>query len=518
MILSIDQGTTGTTVLVINRGGDIVGRAYAEFGQIYPQPGWVSHNADEIWRSTCAVIADAMEDSGIRPADLAGIGIANQRETTVLWDRRTGEPVHDAIVWQCRRTADLCRRYRERGLEELVRKKTGLVIDAYFSATKIVWFMENVPGIRLRAEAGDVCFGTIDTYLLYRLTGGDVHATDLTNASRTMCFNIHSREWDPDLLDAFDIPRAILPEVHRSAHVFGSTRGAGPLPDGIPIAGIAGDQQAALFGQRGVSMGDVKNTYGTGCFALFHTGSNAFRSENGLLTTLACDSLGGPAFALEGSVFSAGSAIQWLRDGLGLIANASDTEGLARSVPDNGGVYLVPAFTGLGAPYWDPDTRGTVVGINRGTQRAHFARAALESIAYQSAALVDAMVADTGRPVTGIRVDGGASANDFLMQFQADILEVPVIRPRHTETTALGAAMLAGLATGFWTGPGALSDLNPPERTFEPSMPKKKRDALLNQWRRAVRTARYHGNPVSRDKEEGKRKKEERRRGGNFTV
>ncbi|MDE2998484.1 MAG: glycerol kinase GlpK [Gemmatimonadota bacterium] len=512
MILSIDQGTTGTTVLVINRAGDIVGRAYAEFSQIYPQPGWVSHNADEIWRSSSAVIAEAIRDSGIRPADLAGIGIANQRETTVIWDRRTGEPVHDAIVWQCRRTADLCRRYRERGLDEMVRKKTGLVIDAYFSATKIVWLMENVPGLRLRAEAGDVCFGTIDTYLLFRLTGGDVHATDLTNASRTMCFNIHSREWDPDLLDAFNIPRAILPEVHRSAHVFGSTRGAVPLPEGIPIAGIAGDQQAALYGQRGVNEGDVKNTYGTGCFALFHTGSNAFPSQNGLLTTLACDARGGPAFALEGSVFSAGSAVQWLRDGLGLIADATETETLARSVPDNGGVYLVPAFTGLGAPYWDPDARGTIVGINRGTERAHFARAALESIAYQSAALVDAMAADTGGPVARMRVDGGASANDFLMQFQADILDVPVIRPRHTETTALGAAMLAGLATGFWAGPDALSDINPPERAFEPSMPKKDRDALLNRWRRAVRTARRHGNPVSSDKEEGKRKKEKGRK------
>ena len=498
MILSIDQGTTGATVLVINREGGIAGRAYAEINQIYPQPGWVSHDADEIWRSTCAVIAAAIRNSGIRPGDLAGIGIANQRETTVVWDRRTGEPVHDAIVWQCRRTAELCRRYREQGLEKTVRKKTGLVIDAYFSATKIVWLLDNVSGLRRRAEAGDVCFGTIDTYLLYRLTGGAVHATDLTNASRTMCFNIHSREWDPDLLDAFEIPPGILPEVHRSAHVFGSTRGAGPLPEGIPIAGIAGDQQAALFGQRGVSEGDVKNTYGTGCFALFHTGSKAFPSRNGLLTTLACDSRGGPAFALEGSVFSAGSAVQWLRDGLGLIRHASDTEALARSVPDNGGVYLVPAFTGLGAPYWDPDARGTIVGINRGTRRAHFARAALESIAYQSAALVDAMAADVGRPVTGMRVDGGASANDFLMQFQADILDAPVIRPRHVETTALGAAMLAGLATGYWTGPDALSGLNPPERTFEPAMPKEKRDALLERWRHAVRTARYHGNPEER--------------------
>ncbi len=494
MILSIDQGTTGTTVLVINREGDVAGRAYAEFRQIYPQPGWVSHDAEEIWRSTAGVIAEAIRNAGVRLTCIAGVGITNQRETTVIWDRRTGEPVHDAIVWQCRRTADICRRYQERGLEEVVREKTGLVIDAYFSATKIVWLLENVPGLRRRAEAGDLCFGTIDTYLLHRLTNGKVHATDHTNASRTMCFNIHTKAWDADLLDVFNVPRAILPEVHPSAHVFGNTAGAGPLPEGIPIAGIAGDQQAALFGQRGVSEGDVKNTYGTGCFALFHTGPNAFPSRNGLLTTIACDSRGGPAFALEGSVFSAGSAVQWLRDGLGLIARAAETEALARSVPDNGGVYLVPAFTGLGAPYWDPDARGTIVGVNRGTGRAHLARAALESIAYQSAALVDAMAADTGRPVAGLRVDGGASANDFLMQFQADILDTPVIRPRHTETTALGAAMLAGLATGFWTGPDALSDLNPPERTFEPSMPGKKRDVLLKRWRRAVQTARYHGN------------------------
>lgn len=495
MILAIDQGTTGTTVLVINRTGDVAGRAYTEFNQIYPQPGWVSHNVEEIWRSTLGVIAEALRNAGVGTADLAGIGITNQRETTVLWDRCTGEPVHDAIVWQCRRTTDLCRAYRERGLEETVSEKTGLVIDPYFSATKIAWLLENVPGLRCRAEAGDVCFGTMDAYLLYRLTGGKVHATDLTNASRTMCFNIHTKTWDADLLDAFDVPRAILPEVHPSAHVFGRTAGGGPLPEGIPIAGIAGDQQAALFGQRGVSEGDVKNTYGTGCFALFHTGSNAFPSQNGLLTTLACDARGGPAFALEGSVFSAGSAVQWLRDGLGLIANASETEILARSVPDNDGVYLVPAFTGLGAPYWDPDARGTIVGINRGTDRAHLARAALESIAYQSAALVDAMAADTRRPVTGIRVDGGASANDFLMQFQADILNTRVIRPRNTETTALGAAMLAGLTTGFWTGPEALSELNPPERTFEPSMSQKKRDALLKRWRHAVQTARSHGNP-----------------------
>ncbi len=495
MILSIDQGTTGTTVLIVNFKGEVAGRAYAEFSQIYPQPGWVSHSAEEIWRTTCAVVADAVRNAGIRQADLAGIGITNQRETTVLWDRRTGEPVHDAIVWQCRRTAGLCRRYRDRGLEKIVREKTGLVIDPYFSATKVVWLLENVPGLRNRAEKGDICFGTIDTYLLYRLTGGAVHATDLTNASRTMCFNIHAREWDADLLDAFNIPRSILPEVHPSAYEFGRTAATGSLPGGIPIAGIAGDQQAALFGQRGVTEGNVKNTYGTGCFALFHTGINAVPSRNGLLTTLACDSRGGPAYALEGSVFSAGSAVQWLRDGVGMISEAAETEALAQSVPDNDGVYLVPAFTGLGAPYWDPDTRGTIVGINRGTSRAHLARATLESIAYQSAALVDAMAADTGRPVSVLRVDGGASANDFLMQFQSDILNTPVIRPRHTETTAMGAAMLAGLATGFWTGPDALSCLNPPERTFEPRMSEKERGTLLKRWRQAVQTARYHGNP-----------------------
>ena len=496
MILSIDQGTTGTKVLVLDGEGDIPGRAYSEFRQIYPQPGWVSHDAVEIWETTRAVIAGAIADAGIDACDIAGIGITNQRETTVIWDRATGEPVHDAIVWQCRRTADLCRQFCERGLEQIVAEKTGLVIDPYFSATKIVWLLQNVPGLRGRAERGEVCFGTVDTYLLYRLTGGALHATDFTNASRTMCFNIHTREWDADLLAAFDIPEAMLPEVRPSSGDFGRTAGSdGLLPPGIPIGGVAGDQQAALFGQRGVADGDLKNTYGTGCFALFQTGERAVASQHGLLTTIACDAQGQPAYALEGSVFSAGSAVQWLRDGLGVIRRADETEALAESIPDTGGVFLVPAFTGLGAPHWDADARGAVVGITRGATHAHLARAALESIAYQTADLVAAMAADAGHPVQGLRVDGGAVANDFLMQFQADVLGVPVIRPRCTETTALGAGMLAGLAVGFWDGPDALASLNPSERVFEPAMSQDRREALLAAWRRAVETARFHGNP-----------------------
>ena len=493
MILTIDQGTTGTRAIVFNRDGSIASQAYAEITQHYPQPGWVSHDPIEIWDSTCTVVGQALDDLAGSARDLVGIGITNQRETTLIWDRATGEPVRDAIVWQCRRTADLCRRYREQGLQETIAAKTGLVLDPYFSATKIVWLLENVPDLRSRAENGEVCFGTVDTYLLYRLTGGAVHATDLTNASRTMCFNIHTRQWDPELLISFGIPGAILPAVHPSAFDFGTTAATeGPIPAGIPIAGIAGDQQSALFGQRGVAAGDLKNTYGTGCFALFHTGADAVASKNGLLTTLACDPDDGAAYALEGSVFSAGAAVQWLRDGLGLIRQASESEALARSVDDTGGVYLVPAFTGLGAPHWDADARGTLVGITRGTERAHLVRAALESIAYQTADLVDAMAADAGRRVRKLCVDGGAVVNDFLMQFQADILGVPVLRPRCTETTAFGAAMLAGLRTGYWRDPQSLADLNPAERVFEPSMSNDRRQDLLAGWHRAVSATRTH--------------------------
>ena len=490
MILAIDQGTTGTRAILVDHSGRFVTSAYEEFTQIFPQPGWVSHHAHEIWASTTHVIERALGETG--NVQLAGVGITNQRETTVLWDRETGNPVHDAIVWQCRRTADLCQAYREQGLSGTVADKTGLVIDPYFSATKIVWLLEHVAGLRERAEAGDICFGTMDSYLLYKLTGGEVHAMDITNASRTMLYNIHGHHWDDSLCDIFGIPKAILPQVHPSAHLYGTTISIGHLPAGIPIAGIAGDQQSALFGQRGISVGDIKNTYGTGCFTLFQTGSRPVASANGLLTTIACDAEGAPAYALEGAVFSAGSAVQWLRDGLGIIAKAADTEDLARSVTNTGGVYLVPAFTGLGAPYWDADARGTLVGITRGTERTHIARAALESIAYQTADLVHAMSADAEDPVTSLRVDGGASVNDFLIQFQADILDVPVIRPENIETTAVGAAALAGLTTGFWQ-PSDLDNINPPERTFEPAMNASQRETLLAEWHHAVDTARHHG-------------------------
>ena len=486
MILSIDQGTTGTTALVLGSQGEILGRGYSEFRQIFPRPGWVSHNATEIWNTTLKVIDTAITEAGIDASEIKGIGIANQRETTVLWDRRTGEPLHDAIVWQCRRTADLCALYRADGLEDMVRKKTGLVIDAYFSASKIAWLLDRVYSLRARAEQGEVCFGTVDSFLLYKLTGGAVHATDYTNASRTMIYNIHRRKWDDELLKIFDIPAGILPEVRSSAGDFGATVDLGILPAGIPIGGIAGDQQAALFGQRGVRVGDIKNTYGTGCFTLFQTGDWAVPSAHGLLTTLACGPSGRISHALEGAVFSAGATVQWLRDGLGIIDTAAETEAWSQAIDDTGGVYLVPAFTGLGAPHWDEDARGAIVGLTRGTGRAQIARAALESIAYQSADLIHAMIADAGQSVVSLRVDGGAVVNDFLMQFQADILDVPVIRPRYVETTALGAGMLAGLATGVWDDADALADINPPQRTFEPAMSQDRREALLAGWHKAV--------------------------------
>ncbi|MDE2832009.1 MAG: glycerol kinase GlpK [Gemmatimonadota bacterium] len=486
MILSIDQGTTGTTALVLDSQGKILGRGYSEFRQNFPRPGWVSHDATEIWDTTLKVIDAAITEAGIDVSEIKGIGIANQRETTVLWDRRTGEPLHDAIVWQCRRTADLCAQYRADGLEDMVREKTGLVIDAYFSASKIAWLLDRVYGLRARAEQGEVCFGTVDSFLLYKLTGGAVHATDYTNASRTMIYNIHRRKWDDELLEIFDIPAGILPEVRSSAGDFGTTVDLGILPAGIPIGGIAGDQQAALFGQRGVRAGDIKNTYGTGCFTLFQTGDRAVPSAHGLLTTLACGPSGRVSHALEGAVFSAGATVQWLRDGLGIIDTAAETEAWSQAIDDTGGVYFVPAFTGLGAPHWDADARGVIVGLTRGTGRAHLARAALESIAYQSADLVHAMVADAGQPVTSLRVDGGAVVNDFLMQFQADILDVPVIRPKYVETTALGAGMLAGLATGVWDNADALADINPPQRIFEPAMSQDRREALLAGWHKAV--------------------------------
>lgn len=495
MILAIDQGTTSTTVIIVSPDGDILSRASSEVEQTYPYPGWVSQNAEKIWKSTQNVIGTALDNAVISPHEISGIGITNQRETTVIWDRKTGEPVYDAIVWQCRRTMNLCLEFQKDGLTNMVAEKTGLVIDPYFSATKIVWLLQNVPDLRDRAEKGEVCFGTVDSFLLYKLTGGLHHATDYTNASRTMCFNIHTLNWDPDLLTAFNIPQAILPEVRPSNSDFGNTVKTNcPLPSGIPIRGLVGDQQAALFGQRGISKSDIKNTYGTGCFTLFHTGKTAVRSQHGLLTTLALNPKGGPAYALEGSIFSAGSAVQWLRDGLGILKTAADTEPLSISVPDTGSVYFVPAFTGLGAPHWESKARGTLVGISLSTTHAHIARAALESIAYQTADLIDAMAADAGQSIEKLRVDGGVSANNFMMQFQSNILNVPVIRTRHIETTVLGAAMLAGLSLGLWKDPDALEILNPPEQIFEPVMATDQRNSLLKAWRQAVKTALNHAN------------------------
>jgi glycerol kinase len=492
-VLALDQGTTGSTALVVDPDGRVLARGYAELPQHFPQPGWVEHDPEEIWRATVAALQQALAAARVSPEELRAIGITNQRETTLVWERRSGQPIHRAIVWQCRRTAPLCEALRASGLEDEVRRRTGLVLDPYFSGTKIRWLLDRVPGARERALAGELAFGTVDAWLLWRLTRGGVHATDPSNASRTLCYNIRDLDWDDFLCERLGVPRAVLPRVSPSAGVFGETA-AGELPAGIPIAGIAGDQQAALFGQACLDPGMAKNTYGTGCFALLNTGKRAVASSRGLLTTVAW-SLGGEAcWALEGSVFIAGAAVQWLRDGLGVIARADETEALARSVPDTGGVYLVPAFVGLGAPYWDPYARGTVVGITRGTTRAHLVRAALEAIAYQSRDVLDTMAEESGAPLEGLRVDGGAAANGFLCQFQADLLGVPVLRPAVTETTGLGAAYLAGVGAGLWT----LDDVRARwalERTFTPAMAAGTRDTLYAGWRRAVERARAWAQP-----------------------
>jgi len=493
-VLSIDQGTTGTTALVLDREGSVTGRGYSEFGQIYPRPGWVEHDAEEIWRVTVKVIGQALASARIKPADLAAIGITNQRETTVVWDRKTGKPVYNAIVWQCRRTADECDRLKALGLSDTVRQKTGLVIDAYFSGTKIKWILDHVEGARGRAQAGELAFGTIDSWLIWNLTGGRVHATDYTNASRTMVFNIESKRWDPELLAALDLPAAMLPEVRRSSGVFGETDCAA-LGRGIPVAGVAGDQQAALFGQGCFEPGMVKNTYGTGCFALIFTGDKSLRSEAGLVTTLACAADGGPGYALEGSIFIAGAVVQWLRDELKLISKAAETEALALSTPDTAGVYLVPAFVGLGAPYWDQHARGAILGLTRGANRAHLVRAALEAIAFQTRDMIEAMTRDLLRQRTGfglkeLRVDGGACMNNFLMQFQADILDLPVDRPAMTESTSLGAAYLAGLGVGLWPNAETLARLRRTDRKFTPAMPAARREELYEGWKAAVARVR----------------------------
>jgi len=490
-VLALDQGTTGSTALVVDPDGAVRARGYAELPQHYPQPGWVEHDPAQIWSTTVRALGQAIAAAGITPAEIAAIGITNQRETAILWERASGRPLGNAIVWQCRRTAALCDRLRSDGAEPEIRRKTGLVVDAYFSGTKIRWMLDHDPSLRPRAERGELCFGTVDAWLLWHLTGGAVHATDPSNASRTLCYDIHALVWDEGLCRLLGVPMALLPTVKPSAGVFGETiaGAASPLPAGIPVAGIAGDQQAALFGQACVAPGMAKNTYGTGCFALLNTGARAVASTEGLLTTVAWTVEGATAYALEGAVFIAGAAVQWLRDGLGLIKQAAETQALAQSVPDTGGVYLVPAFVGLGAPYWDPYARGTLVGITRGTSRAHLARAALEAIAYQSRDVLDTMRRESGVPLTTLRVDGGAAANDFLCQFQADVLGVEVLRPSVTETTGLGAAYLAGVGAGLWKS-GDLGGRWKLERKFTPAMSPDAREAGYVGWRRAVERSR----------------------------
>ena len=484
-ILALDQGTTSSRAIVFDHAGHIVSSHNNLFTQIFPQPGWVEHDPREIWSSQVGALSQAVAQAGVRPDQIAAIGITNQRETTIVWDRHTGEPVANAIVWQCRRTADAVAELVERGYADLIHTKTGLVPDAYFSASKIAWILDNVEGARERAERGDLLFGTVDTWLIWNLTGGAAHVTDYTNASRTMLFNIHTLSWDDELLELFDIPRCMLPEVRPSRSLFGNAA-TGVLAAPIPICGVAGDQQAALFGQCCFEAGEAKNTYGTGCFLLMNTGSKPVLSEGGLVTTCAASADGSPAYALEGSVFVGGALVQWIRDELSFVETAAQTDEVASSVPDTGGVYIVPAFTGLGAPYWDPHARGTIVGLTRGTGRAHLVRAALEALAYQSMDVIDAMSADAGLDLVALKVDGGASANDFLMQFQADILGCPVSRPSVIETTALGAAYLAGLEVGYWSGIDDLRANWEEERRFLPSMDENRRHELVRGWHDAV--------------------------------
>ncbi|HLT26373.1 MAG TPA: glycerol kinase GlpK [Zeimonas sp.] len=487
-VLALDQGTSSSRAIVFDAHGTIRSSAQREFRQIFPQPGWVEHDPYEIRDSQFATAREAIASAAIDPADVAAVGIANQRETTIVWERASGRPIHNAIVWQDRRTEPICESIRARGLAPLVAQRTGLVVDAYFAASKIRWLLEHVPGARAKAERGELAFGTVDTWLVWQLTRGALHATDVSNASRTMLYDIGRGCWDDELLDAFDIPRAMLPDVHPSSRVLATTD-ADALGGEWPIAGIAGDQQAALFGQACFRAGMAKNTYGTGCFLLMHTGERFEPSRNGLVATVAAQPDDVRRYALEGSVFIAGAVVQWLRDGLRAIERSSDVEALAASVPDAGGVRFVPAFTGLGAPYWKPDARGAITGLSRGSTVAHVARAALDSIAFQSAALLDAMGRDAGAPITELRVDGGAAANDLLMQFQADLLGIPVVRPAITETTALGAAYLAGLATGVWRDTDELAKLWRAERSFSPTMSRDRAASLMADWERAVRQA-----------------------------
>jgi glycerol kinase len=489
-VLALDQGTTSSRAIVFAHDGSVAGTGQREFRQIFPEPGWVEHDANEIWFTQREVMNEALQQARCGFRDIVAIGVTNQRETTVVWDRATGRPIANAIVWQDRRTAGLCDQLKEQGLAPLFQRKTGLVLDAYFSGTKLKWLLDQVPHARERAQRGELAFGTIDSWLLWNLTRGAVHATDVSNASRTLLFDIHTGAWDEELLQILDIPREVLPQVRPSSGVAGTTEIDGTT---IPVAGIAGDQQAALYGQACQAPGMAKNTYGTGCFMLLNTGDQAVSSHNNLVTTVAWQLASSPAnitYALEGSVFIAGAVVQWLRDGLGLIRRSSEVEALACSVPDNGGVYFVPAFAGLGAPHWDAYARGGLFGLTRGSTGAHIARAALESIAYQSADVLSAMQADAGITLAELRVDGGAAANDTLMQFQADVLGVPVVRPKVLETTALGAAYLAGLAVGYWNDAGDIARNWQVDRRFEPAMPAERVEALTAGWNKAVERAK----------------------------
>lgn len=484
-ILALDQGTTSSRAILFNHGGEIVSVAQKDFTQYFPKPGLVEHHPEEIWSSQMSVAAEAIAKKGISGLDIAAIGITNQRETTIVWDRETSETIYNAIVWQDRRTSKYCDELKEQGLTDMIRKKTGLILDAYFSGTKLKWILDNVPGAREKAEQGKLCFGTVDTWLVWKLTRGKMHVTDVSNASRTLLFNIHTLEWDEDLLKLFNIPKSMLPEVKQSSEIFGETSTT-LFSTKIPISGIAGDQQAALFGQLCTNKGMAKNTYGTGCFLLLNTGEKAVLSKNNLLTTIAWKINGKTYYALEGSVFVGGAAVQWLRDGAKIVKTSPDTENLAKTVPDNGGVYFVPALTGLGAPYWDPYARGGILGITRGTTDGHIARATLEGIAYQVYDLIKAMEADSGVQELELRVDGGACSNNLMMQFQADIFGFNVIRPKTLETTALGAAYLAGLAVGYWSSIDELQAQRSVDRVFTPEMDKEKAEHYVKGWKRAV--------------------------------
>ena len=488
-IIALDQGTTSSRAVLLDKNANIIEVAQREFTQIYPQAGWVEHNPMEIWASQSSTLNEVVAKAGITSDKIAAIGITNQRETTIVWEKETGKPIYNAIVWQCRRTADICTQLKAGGHESYIRKTTGLVVDPYFSGTKIKWILDHVEGARERAEKGELLFGTVDTWLVWKLTQGRAHVTDYTNASRTMLFNIHTKQWDDKMLELLDIPKAMLPKVCNSSEIYGQTNIGGKGGVRIPVAGIAGDQQAALYGHLCVDAGMAKNTYGTGCFMLMNTGDRAVESKNGLLTTIACNAKGQPCYALEGSIFMGGASIQWLRDELRLIHDSADSEYFATKVQDTNGVYVVPAFTGLGAPYWDPYARGAIVGLSRGVNRNHIVRATLEAIAYQTREVLDAMQSDSGEKLAALRVDGGAVANNFLMQFQADILNVKVERPKVREVTALGAAYLAGLAVGFWKDLEELRGKAIVERTFEPKQTAEKRTALYQGWKKAVQRA-----------------------------